>query len=135
MNSFCEIDYEVKVMNDTTIIYSIEYLGNKVHYFIANGDSSSVNYEILGFYPDGKLLAKVQKVNGKINGKAYYFYKSGVIMHERNWINGRKVGLCNDFYDTTGAVKAVLLYNNQGELYYKKVLSRTGEVLRIEGKK
>lgn len=90
--------------------------------------------EIFGFHENGKLRAKVNFTNGIKTGKAYYFYESGVIEVERNWNdNIKEEGIAVDYHDTTGNIKAVNLYNENGELYYRKSYNQKGELITVEG--
>ncbi len=92
-----------------------------------------INGDQYYFFQNGKLERKENFRDGLQWGKAYYYYPSGVVQYERNWEDGKKVGYCQDYYDTTGRIKVVNLYNEDGQLFYKKTFDENGHLLSEEG--
>jgi antitoxin component YwqK of YwqJK toxin-antitoxin module len=91
--------------------------------------------EVLEFYSNGKLKSKKIIVNNKLHGKAFYFYESGVIKAEINWVNGLRVGSSHGFHDSSGNLKTLLLYNNKGKLYFSQIVNDQGVTIKTEGGK
>lgn len=86
------------------------------------------------FYLDGTIEQTVFFKKGKEEGNAYYFYPSGALKHFRNWKDGKMVGYANDFFDSSvWVMSAVLYFNGQGHLIYKKNYDQQGKVISEEG--
>jgi len=109
--------------------------------FFESGQLKSINKyfnnqlqgDQLWFYESGSLEKKIKFEEDKESGKGYYFYESGTIQYERNWKSGKKVGYCQDYYDTSGRIKSINLYNIHGDLFYRKNFDREGHFLSEEG--
>lgn len=99
---------------------------------ILNYSQDSLNGECLWYHNNGKIRSKVNYVSNLEDGMAYYFFKSGVIESFREWKSGNKVGYANDYYDTTGELKAAMLYNTKGELVLRKTFSPGGKLINEE---
>lgn len=104
-------------------------------FYLETNISETESQEVLFFHNNGRVSSKENRNESINNGYAYYYYKSGVRMAWRYWIDDLKVGTANDFYDTTGNMKAVMLYNDLGQLYYRRNLDRQGNILSTEGSK
>jgi hypothetical protein len=46
-----------------------------------------------------------------------------------------KSGSAVSYHDSTDRIKEVMLYNDIGELYYRKTFDKNGELLQVEGDK
>lgn len=110
------------------------YDNNNIKSIKRYNDNNILFGEAIWFYHNGNLEQKVVFKNGKENGHAYYFYPSGALKSHRFWINGKMTGYCADYWDdTVGMIKASLLYNDHGELIYKKSFDKTGKIVNVEG--
>lgn len=104
--------------------------------FIKRYKNGIIDGQAQWFYPDGKVEQTVMFKNGEENGMAYYFYPSGALKHFRHWRNGRMNGYVADYYDdTAGIIKAVLIYNDNGNLLYRKDFDSLGRFISEEGSK
>ena len=101
---------------------------------IATYVNDSLNGEYILFHENNKrIMRKEIYEKNKEQGQAYYFYSnsSGQLMSQREWKNGKKVGYSTDFYET-GETKAVLLYNEEGFLVWRKTFDTLGKVINVE---
>ncbi len=84
----------------------------------------------------GNVLA-IQTYNQaeKLHGRCYYFYKeSGFLEGDFNYINGVKVGNAVIYHDSTALVKSTMLYNDEGQLYFRITYDIDGNIISKEGK-
>ena len=96
----------------------------------------SLEGESVWFYPNGSVQEKVIFKNGKANGHAHYFYESGALKSHRFWKDDKMTGYVSDYFDDTLApIKTVMLFNDSGQLVYKKTFDRLGTMLTEEGAK
>lgn len=108
-------------------------------YFPDTDNVRSVVLEINGkkerqeiiYYPNGNIRTITTYKNGLKQGWQYWFFESGTLDADRLWVNDKKNGYCNDYYDTTGNTKASLYYEND-KLIYRKNFDKNGEVGKIE---
>ena len=97
---------------------------------------SLLNGECFLFYPDGKLEQKVTYKDNKVNGHVYFFYNTGVLKSHKFYIDGKIFGNAVDYFDdTVGLIKSILMFNENGKLYYRKEFDSLGNVIKVEGKK
>lgn len=114
------------------------------------GVSKSGNLKYLANFPEdhdqvivfqersGIIQSKLKKDKStmKTNGRAYYFFEeSGNLSSDYNYVNGVKSGSAVSYHDSTDRIKEVMLYNDIGELYYRKTFDKNGELLQVEGDK
>ena len=86
----------------------------------------------------GVLTSKIKKntATRKTEGRAYYFYrKSGNLSGDFNFVDGIKTGSAVSYHDSTDRIESVMLYNEQGQLYYRKTFDEQGKHIKTEGKK
>lgn len=83
------------------------------------------------YYPDGNIRTITTYRGGKKQGWQYWFFNSGTLDGDRLWIDNKKNGYCNDYYDTTGNTKTSLLYEND-HLLYRETFDTNGVVINIE---
>jgi len=113
-----------------------EYYDNGSLKSIKRYKDNVLNGQAQWFYPDGTIEQNVMFHNGVENGNAHYFYRSGALKNHRHWRNGKMNGYVADYHDdTVGIIKAVLIYNNDGALIYKKSFDKLGRLISEEGKK
>jgi antitoxin component YwqK of YwqJK toxin-antitoxin module len=93
--------------------------------------------ELLSFYSSGNIRSKhlISAKTRKKLGKGYFFYESGLVESERNYENDLKVGYGYDYYDTTGNIKAILLFCKKGCLHYRRTLDQNRNTIKVEGKR
>lgn len=99
-----------------------------------------VNYPIgheqmISFFSNGVIQSKIKKdENGITQGNAYYFYKeTGNLSSEYFYEDGIKTGSAVSYYDSSRRVKELMLYNESGELFYRKTFDEQGSLLKEEG--
>ncbi len=83
----------------------------------------------------GNVLA-IQTYNQaeKLHGRCYYFYKeSGFLEGDINYVNGVKVGNAVIYHDSTALVKSTMLYNDEGQLYFRITYDIDGNIISKEG--
>lgn len=69
-----------------------------------------------------------------IDGRAYYFYKkSGNLEADFNYVNGVKTGNAVEYHDSTALLKNTMLYNEEGQLYFRIRYDRDGNIISKEG--
>lgn len=131
------IQQEYRMNIDSITLYVLEYdiEGNVIK--MVNYRNNMPSGELLTFHDNGKISVKasMDSIHDKFEGFSYYFYESGVISGERFFRNNKKIGRANDYYDISGNLKSFLLYNNNGELYYRKTIDEDGSVISVEGEK
>jgi antitoxin component YwqK of YwqJK toxin-antitoxin module len=90
----------------------------------------------LDFYKNGNLEAKTPYTSeAKRHGRVYFFYEgSGNLNAYFNYVNDKKIGLAQEYYDTTANLKSQMIYNESERKIWHKFLSKDGEVIREEGK-
>ena len=112
--------------------------------FFCSGELSYVSnfpkfYEQTVFYhkEDGTIQSKLKKNSlNKTFGRTYYFHKnSGNLSSMYNYANGVKTGSAVSYHDSSDHVKEVMLYNDKGELYYRKTFDWQGNHIKTEGSK
>ncbi|MEZ5033250.1 MAG: hypothetical protein R2787_17820 [Saprospiraceae bacterium] len=80
-----------------------------------------------------QALLSYDKSNN-INGRAYYFYEeSGNLEADYNYINGVKTGNAVEYHDSTALLKTTMLYNEEGQMYFRLRYDREGNILSKEG--
>jgi len=88
------------------------------------------------FYENGNIKQVEHFKDGSKNGMAYYFYRSGSLAQFRHWRNGLMNGYVADYYnDSMGMVMNVLLFNDSGQVQYKKTFDDHGFFIRDSGNK
>ena len=117
--------------------YKVTYYSNGTIQTIKHYDlRDSLEGESVWFYPNGSLQEKVIFKNGKANGHAHYFYESGALKSHRFWKDDKMAGYVSDYFDDTLApIKTVMLFNDSGQLVYKKTFDKLGTMLTEEGAK
>ena len=112
--------------------------------FLPSGELSYVSnfpkgYEqLVSYYNNSGAIQSKLKMDtlGRIFGRAYYFHdKSGNLSSDYNYIDDIKVGSAVSYHDSTERVKAIMLYNEKGELFYKKSFDKYGNHIKTEGSK
>ena len=128
-------------------------------YQLIDSDSDSIILDI-GFFKDGDLnfvsnvpygfeqviyyhkktgvIQSKLKIDSldRISGRAYYFHDiNGNLSSDYNFIDGVKIGSAVSYHDSTERVKAIMLYNEKGELFYKKSFDKYGNHIKTEGSK
>ena len=113
-----------------------EYYPNGQLKFIKRYQDGILNGQAQWFYDNGNIEQTVIFKQGEENGNAYYFYTDGALKNFRYWRDGKMVSYVTDYYDdSVGIIKNVLLYNNDGQLIYRKHFDSLGNFLKEEGKK
>lgn len=86
----------------------------------------------------GTIKAKLKndKKSFKTFGRAYYFYEnSGNLSSDYGYDEGIRVGSARSYHDSTDRIKSIMLYNDSGNLYYRKNFDKYGNHLNTEGSK
>ena len=99
---------------------------------IVNYLNDSLNGEVISFYSNGFIEKKVVYNMGVINGPYYSFYPSARIKEYRNWIFGKKEGYGEDYWESSGDIKAIYFSKND-ILTYKRQFDSLGFVIRTTG--
>jgi antitoxin component YwqK of YwqJK toxin-antitoxin module len=104
---------------------------------IANFTENGQRQDIFFHESTGFVLSKLNvDENNEAEGQAnYYFEKSGNLSSQYSFIQGKKVGEAVSYHDSTGRVKTYMLYNNEGQLYYRKSFDELGNHIKTEGEK
>lgn len=88
-------------------------LGDTVVGLIRKKDG--VNYFVCEYYTNGQVIGYINlSSEGKINGKAKYYYQDGRIRTTGEWRNTKRVGVWKD-YDEEG--KLVSIYDHDKDEY------------------
>ena len=107
-------------------------------------DNGELNYfinyppdheQMISFFSNGVIQSKIKKdENGITQGNAYYFYReTGNLSSEYFYKNGIKTGSAVSYHDSSRRVKEFMLYNENGELFYRKTFDEQGSLLKEEG--
>ncbi len=93
--------------------------------------------QIIYFYRSGVVQSKLKRDNDdRVQGRAYYFYdKSGNLSSDYNYVDDLKFGSAVAYHDSSDHIKQIMLYNENGELYYRKTFDWQGNLLSEEGSK
>lgn len=113
--------------------------GLAIHYY-ENGNIEAIetyindtaNGEVFSFYPNGYLERKSGVKMGVPNGYNYAFYSSGSIKEYRMWVNGKKQGYGEDYWEKDGDIKAVYFARND-TLTYERLFDTSGVVTKTRG--
>lgn len=100
---------------------------------IENYIRDTINGEVFSFYPSCYLEKKFVTKMGIIDGLYYSFYKNGVIKEYRKWVNGKKQGYGEDYWESDGGIKAVYFSRND-TLIYERFFDTLGTVTKTQGK-
>ena len=90
--------------------------------------------EILCYYPNGKVSARIAMKNGLYNGKNITYYPNGTVFIEKTFVNGDFEGSYKSYFEN-GKPKEVINYNNderngEYEAYFENGKKRkTGQFL------
>jgi|LWDU01.1.fsa_nt_gi antitoxin component YwqK of YwqJK toxin-antitoxin module len=84
------------------------------------------NGKAYSYYPDGSRKTQRNYINGKINGTSKYWYKAGKLKGEETIRDGVRHGYKKNYYKS-GKIKEYIGYNN-GELTVVKIYSKDGNV-------
>lgn len=117
---------------DSSLMYRFTYFENVLKsYSYKNATGKLVpeklitpqTNEILCFYPNGKISARISMKNGLYNGPFVTYYPDGKIIQEKNFVRGDLEGPCKYYY-SNGKLKEFIHYHNderQGayERYYE----------------
>ncbi len=132
-----QTNYFTVKKNDSTNLFSFAYNPDiGVTYFINYRDDSLTN-EFVSFHSNGKIESKLT-YNKKYSadGNCFFFYPSGDLKARYFYKDGMKNGLANTYYDSTYAqLKTLMLYNTDGDLFYRKTFDVAGNVIKVEGEK
>lgn len=122
-----------KEINDDTkkIFYYADGKVQAIKYF----KDSLLSGECFWFYPNGKMKQISTYLQGKANGYAFFFYESGALQSCRLYSEGKIVGYTVNYFDKSIDLKqSIFLFNDSGQLYYKKEFDTLGNVIKEQGK-
>lgn len=129
----CESSVLKKGSNDATkkIFYYPDGKIQTIKYF----KDSLLSGQSFWFYPNGTMMQIATYVQGKANGLAYFFYESGALQSCRIYSEDKLVGYTVNYFDkSVDLKKSIFLFNDSGQLYYKKEFDTLGNVIREEGR-
>lgn len=104
--------------------------------FKENGNGFSIvtyqenSEQVLHFFQETGMLKSKTMLNSEkqIFGKDYFFYnKTGVLKSHFDFDGDRMPSSGTIYYDTTGRIKTLLFYNENGVITEKTEISRDGE--------
>ena len=127
---------EYTMLLDEKLFFKIGVLNEgKLDYYVSLTESNKK--QVFKFFPNGFLQSLIQlNSEDQINGRAYYFSdKSGYLISDYSYVDGVKWGNAVSYYDSTALLRETMLYNQNGELYYKETYSRDGKLINKEGEK
>lgn len=123
---------------------SVQLLGKKrsgliIHYY-ENGNVKSlekyvndtINGEVFSFYSSGFLEKKSITRMGIPNGASNAFFPNGRLKEYRYWVNGKKQGFGEDYWESNGNIKAIYWARNDS-LKYERMIDSLGYVLKTMG--
>lgn len=123
---------------------SVEYFNNKRNgmsiFYYENGNIQSlekyvndtIDGEAFSFFSTGTLKKKTIMKMGIQDGVYYSFYPTGSIKEYRKFINGKKEGYGEDYWEKDGNIKGV--YFSRGDtLVYRRLFDTLGYVIKTEG--
>lgn len=91
-------------------------------------------YNQLLFFPSGNLSQKISIKKGQIEGTCITFYESGNIETLRFLMKGKETLDGIDYYDGPFMrAKAVVYFNDSGNVYYKEYFDLNGKLIDKEG--
>lgn len=130
--------YEFQYHSDDSLIVGVGFNKHGKLEYVSNfpyedGSEQRIYY----FFKSGVVQSKVRiDTLGKVQGEAYYFYpNSGNLSSSYHYLNGVKMGSAVSYHDSSDHIKSVMLYNDEGELYYRKTFDWQGNHLKTEGRK
>jgi antitoxin component YwqK of YwqJK toxin-antitoxin module len=88
-----------------------QWNANGQRIFLAGIRNHHYDGEILKYYDNGELMQNAFYSNGKVNGKGFYYWPTGKIQKEYNFIDSLQEGQNLEYYEN-GKVQNDLLYKN-----------------------
>ena len=124
--------YKIKIGPNNDIIEIGISRDGDLNYFV---NYPPKHEQIISFFSNGVIQSKIKKdKNEETQGRAYYFNEnSGNLSSEYNYEDGEKKGTAVSFHDSTGRIKEVMRYNDNGELYFRKIFDGQGNLIKTEG--
>jgi antitoxin component YwqK of YwqJK toxin-antitoxin module len=132
-----ENGYLYQFMTEDSILLDIGFTGSGDLKYIMNYPAGH-DQQLLFSEETGVLLTKykMDPKTRKKQGRAYFFYKhSGNLSGDFNFVEGVKTGSAVSYHDSTDRIQSIMLYNDDGELYYRKTFDKKGNLLKEEGSK
>jgi antitoxin component YwqK of YwqJK toxin-antitoxin module len=123
-------------LNDSIVAILDFFPTGKIERF-ANFTENGQRQDIFFYENSGFVQSKLNvNDNNEATGQANYFFeKSGNLSSQYDYINGTKVGEAVSYHDSSGRVKSFMLYNDDGQLYYRKTFDEYGNHIKTEGRK
>jgi antitoxin component YwqK of YwqJK toxin-antitoxin module len=115
-NKINELKVKSSDENDTTII-KFNQMGKITS---ITSSASNIENEVLLFHENGKLKSKITYKNYLKNGSAYYFYKSGYLSGQYEFLSDKLFNYGMDFWDTTTIQKTIYHYDRLNGKYFKR---------------
>lgn len=104
---------------------------------IVNSNGKELAAQDVYFHNNGKVEGVINlNDSGDVNGKAYYFNKEGNIDQIRMWRDGKTWNYGFDYYnneDTLLQKKSVILYTENGAMYFKRTWDQSGNIIEEQG--
>lgn len=94
--------------------------------------------QITFYYPStGRIQSKVNQDSNRIQtGLGYYFYeKSGNLASVYKYVDGNRFGEAFSYHDSINLLQSIMLYDHDGEMYYRKKFDEVGNHISTEGTK
>ena len=77
---------------------SIENIEVRQEKLFIKGEETPITGTLEKKYPSGKIEATLEVVDGKLNGKTYIYYETGIVKKEENYVNSLMEGVVRTYY-------------------------------------
>lgn len=138
---------KVKQNNESSsikrITYSVEsdFADEVQIFFHQNGTIDAIQYQknkklngpAYGFDTTGLILESSIFNSHLTQGYVFWYYPSGFIQSVRFTVDGENVGWGADYYDSAGVIKTAYGYNDESQLIFKREFTPFGEIISTEG--
>ncbi|EHI79400.1 hypothetical protein HMPREF9093_00328 [Fusobacterium sp. oral taxon 370 str. F0437] len=109
---------------------SIENIEVRQEKLFIKGEETPITGTLEKKYPSGKIEATLEVVDGKLNGKTYIYYETGIVKKEENYVNSLMEGVVRTYYPS-GRLLSQVNFKNDKEEGLMKGYFETGK-LEIE---
>ena len=126
-----EKTYYVKLPSGQLINLGLDDEG-KIETMIIDRDTGLLR---LDFYKNGNLEAKTPYTSeAKRHGRVYFFYENtGNLDAYFNYVDDKKFGLAQEYYDTSANLKSQMMYNSNEKVVWHRWYGKRGEIIKEEG--
>ena len=112
----------------------LDYYSNGKIKSIKHYSNTSLDGTCFWFYSSGKPEKILTFINGEAEGHEYFFYESSALQSRRIYKNDKPVGYTENYFDhSISMLQSVFIFNDSGNLIYRRIYDTIGKVMKEEG--